>query len=142
MSTEFIAAKDLPVAEGDEVDVLCVENGELKRKEGASLGGSGGGNSDGSKLIHIKFFYDGNGGYTCDHTFGEIFDIYRTGEHLMYATINNELGDIGLERGYFYVTTYYMPDDDRITFVNPGNSSSLTVSNLGGGTTVYFYDGN
>ena len=38
MSTEFIAAKDLPVAEGDEVDVLCVENGELKRKEGASLG--------------------------------------------------------------------------------------------------------
>lgn len=36
---EFIPAKDLPVAEGDEVDVLCVENGELKRKEGASLGG-------------------------------------------------------------------------------------------------------
>ena len=39
MSTKFIAAKDLPVAEGDEVDVLCVENGALKRKEGASLGG-------------------------------------------------------------------------------------------------------
>lgn len=38
---EFIPAKDLPVAEGDEVDVLCVENGELKRKEGASLGGGG-----------------------------------------------------------------------------------------------------
>ena len=37
---EFIPAKDLPVAEGDEVDVLCVENGELKRKEGTSLGGS------------------------------------------------------------------------------------------------------
>lgn len=41
MSIEFIPAKDLPVAEGDEVDVLCVENGELKRKEGASLGGRG-----------------------------------------------------------------------------------------------------
>lgn len=39
---EFIPAKDLPVAEGDEVDVLCMENGELKRKEGASLGGGGG----------------------------------------------------------------------------------------------------
>lgn len=36
---EFIPAKDLPVAEGDEVDVLCMENGELKRKEGASIGG-------------------------------------------------------------------------------------------------------
>lgn len=36
---EFIAAKDLPVTEAEEVDVLCVENGELKRKAGASLGG-------------------------------------------------------------------------------------------------------
>lgn len=39
---EFIAAKDLPVAEGNEVDVLCMENGELKRKEGTSLGSNGG----------------------------------------------------------------------------------------------------
>lgn len=39
---EFIAAKDLPVTEAEEVDVLCVENGELKRKAGASLGGGGG----------------------------------------------------------------------------------------------------
>lgn len=36
---ELIPASELPVAEGTEVDVLCVENGELKRKEGASLGG-------------------------------------------------------------------------------------------------------
>ena len=36
---EFISAKDLPTTESNEVDVLCVEKGELKRKEGASLGG-------------------------------------------------------------------------------------------------------
>lgn len=36
---EFIAAKDLPVAEGDEVSVLCLEDGEMKQKPGASLGG-------------------------------------------------------------------------------------------------------
>lgn len=36
---ELIPASELPVAEGNEVDVLCVENGELKRKEGASLDG-------------------------------------------------------------------------------------------------------
>lgn len=36
---ELIPAAELPVANGDEVDVLCVENGELKRKESASLGG-------------------------------------------------------------------------------------------------------
>lgn len=46
---ELIPASELPVAEGDEVDVLCVENGELKRKEGASLGG--GNNAETSDLV-------------------------------------------------------------------------------------------
>ena len=42
---EFIAAKDLPTTEAEEVDVLCVDpsTGEMRRKPGASLGGSGGG---------------------------------------------------------------------------------------------------
>lgn len=39
---EFISAADLPTTEAEEVDVLCVENGELKRKAGATLGGGGG----------------------------------------------------------------------------------------------------
>ena len=30
---ELIPASELPVAEGAEIDVLCIENGELKRKE-------------------------------------------------------------------------------------------------------------
>ena len=37
----FISASELPITEGTEVDLLCVENGELKRKAGASLGDSG-----------------------------------------------------------------------------------------------------
>lgn len=40
---EFIAAKDLPITEAKEVNVLCVDNGELKLKEAANLGGSSGG---------------------------------------------------------------------------------------------------
>lgn len=36
---EFIAAKDLPEATGDEVSVLCLEDGKMKQKPGASLGG-------------------------------------------------------------------------------------------------------
>ena len=42
MSINLIPAADLPVTEAKEVDVLCVENGELKRKAGANLGGGGG----------------------------------------------------------------------------------------------------
>lgn len=39
---ELIAAKDLPITEAEEVSVLCVDNGELKQKPGASFGGGGG----------------------------------------------------------------------------------------------------
>ena len=38
---EFISAANLPTTETSEVDVLCVEKGELKRKSAASLGGGG-----------------------------------------------------------------------------------------------------
>lgn len=37
---EFISAKDLPITEAEEIDVLCVENGEMKRKPASGLGGN------------------------------------------------------------------------------------------------------
>lgn len=36
----FIPATDLPVAEGEEVSVLCLENGAMKQKPAKGLGGS------------------------------------------------------------------------------------------------------
>ena len=36
----FISATELPEATGEEVSVLCLENGEMKQKPGASLGGT------------------------------------------------------------------------------------------------------
>ena len=38
---EFIPASELPEAEGDEVSVLCLEDGELKQKPANGLGGGG-----------------------------------------------------------------------------------------------------
>ena len=35
----FIPATELPEATGEEVSVLCLENGEMKQKSGASFGG-------------------------------------------------------------------------------------------------------
>lgn len=37
---EFIAAKNLPVTEAEEVDILCVEDGELKRRPAKGFGGN------------------------------------------------------------------------------------------------------
>ena len=42
-NVEFISAAELPTTDAEEIDVLCVENGELKRKPAANLGGNGGG---------------------------------------------------------------------------------------------------
>lgn len=39
---EFISAANLPTTDAKEVDVICVEGDELKRKPGASIGGGGG----------------------------------------------------------------------------------------------------
>lgn len=39
MAENFIPANELPVAEGDEVSVLCLENGEMKQKPASGLGG-------------------------------------------------------------------------------------------------------
>ena len=43
----LIPAADLPLTEAKEVDVLCVEGGELKRKAAGNLGGGGG------YMIHV-----------------------------------------------------------------------------------------
>lgn len=40
---EFISANELPEASGEEVSVICLENGELKQKHSSNLSGSGGG---------------------------------------------------------------------------------------------------
>ena len=48
---EFISASELPTTEAEEVDVLCVEGGELKRKAGASLGGSNSSTPD--LVLHV-----------------------------------------------------------------------------------------
>lgn len=52
----FIPANELPVAEGDEVSVLCLENGELKQKAANGLGG--GGNPEYDLVIRITLAYN------------------------------------------------------------------------------------
>lgn len=51
---EFIPAKDLPEATSNEVSVVCLENGELKQKPGASLGGA-----SYDMKVRIWFEFDG-----------------------------------------------------------------------------------
>ena len=51
----FIPATELPEAEGDEVSVLCVENGELKQKAASGLGGGGSGSGSTNYDLAVRF---------------------------------------------------------------------------------------
>ncbi len=75
MSIEFISAKDLPTTEAEEVDVLCVEGGELKRKAGASLGG----NTEYDLSIRLRStgFEDGNLIIECELLSGSYDAVYE-----------------------------------------------------------------
>ena len=46
----FIAANDLPIAEGKNISVLCVENGEMKQKPATGLGGG--------NICYCAYMYD------------------------------------------------------------------------------------
>lgn len=75
---EFISASNLPTTEAEEVDVLCVENGELKRKAGATLGGGGG--SFTIKLTTENSTFDG-AQFICTDNFDELAKALESGCH-------------------------------------------------------------
>lgn len=69
----FIPAPELPEATGEEVSVLCIENGEMKQKPGASIGG---------KELDMRIRYN----FT-DGTYGLIDGTYQQ----VVSKINNDV---------------------------------------------------
>lgn len=129
----LIPANELPVAEGDEVSVLCLENGELKQKAASGLGG--GDNYD--AVIKVEEWYnevEDNSGVTFTLESGsyeglaEIINsgkppkvllhgnLYYGGEY-PYAEVLNcgvvEPGQINLKRMCCWV------DDQLLMYVHP-----------------------
>ena len=83
---EFISAANLPTTEAEEVDVLCVEGGELKRKPGASLGGGG------FTPIILKAEdapYQGSNGETLYFVSYELYKKLMNGEVIMPVVLKN-----------------------------------------------------
>ena len=75
----FISAAELPEATGEEVSVLCLENGEMKQKSGARLGGGGFMEVE-ITLSNFDFF---SGTVTFNKTYNEIKDAMEKGYFVM-----------------------------------------------------------
>lgn len=83
----FIPANELPVAEGDEVSVLCLEDGELKQKPGASLGG--GAVSQAPLLLDA----DSAEAYQDDPSYGdEALEAIKSGRNILVRVPNADGG--------------------------------------------------
>lgn len=90
---EFISAADLPTTEAEEVDVLCVENGELKRKAGATLGGGGGGSY--KVVLTPENFGESDGIAMCTDNYDELAKALESDldvSIIMSAELTEEVG--------------------------------------------------
>ena len=121
MSTKFIAAKDLPVAEGNEVDVLCVENGALKRKEGASFGGGGNSNNFDSPFVAITVTEHADGSFTSDFDYDAVNELFCAGKIMFVRVYDEELDTFGLRPTMFYAYKTMPSDWDWCVFKSAGD---------------------
>ena len=94
----FISATELPEATGEEISVLCLENGEMKQKPGASLGG-------GFMEVEITLsnfdFFDGT--VTFNKTYNEIKDAMEKGYFVMGWAKNQQFTGEEYQYNYGYL---------------------------------------
>ena len=136
----FISAAELPEATGEEVSVLCLENGEMKQKPGASLGG---GFMEVEITLSNSDFISGT--VTFNKTYNEIKDAMEKGYFVMGWAKNQQF--TGEE--YNYNNTYlkqmfpkYAADINggTIFFIFSNEYAYAYYIRADGTTGIYFYD--
>ena len=139
---EFIPASSLPTTEAEEVDVLCVENGELKRKAGATLGSGGGGSMEVDIVLSDSNFYSGTA--TFSKTYDEIKSAIDNGYFVIGWLRQNQFkGDVY----YHYSPGYMRPtfpkyaphiNGGTIFFISSNNEVASVYIQADGTTGLYF----
>ena len=124
----FIPANNLPVAEGDEVSVLCLENGEMKQKPANGLGG---GKADvvievtGSEDATIK-----SGSYN------EVVTKLQNGEMVTVDIIGTRSSDYGASKA---VSVSLSVDGGEVAILAYLGSSSMQHLYMGNNGEDYIY---
>lgn len=137
----FIPATELPQATGEEVSVLCLENGEMKQKPGASLGGGG--------FMEVEITLSGfdffSGTVTFNKTYNEIKDAMEKGYFVMGWAKNQQF--TGQEYQYYYaflkpMFPKYAADINggTIFFILTDNSAYAYYIRADGTTGIYLTD--
>ena len=138
----FISVTELPEATGEEVSVLCLENGEMKQKPANGLGG-GGFMEVGITLSGNDFF---SGTLAFNKTYNEIKDAMEKGYFVMGWAKNQQF--TGQEYQYYYgflkpMFPKYAADINggTIFFIFANNNDSYSYYIRADGTTgIYLTD--
>ena len=120
----FISAAELPEATGEEVSVLCLENGEMKQKPANGLGGG----EKPDMVITVTGYSNAvanNGNYTItEGSVDAVFAAFRAGRYpivkIRYYNGNNDAYTVLREEYNAYVYTYGEQLWISYTTLNPG----------------------
>ena len=132
----FISATELPEATGEEVSVLCLENGEMKQKPANGLGGGG--------FMKVEITLSGNdffsGTLTFNKTYNEIKDAMEKGYFVMGWAKNQQFTG----QDYQYCCNFLKPifpkyaadiNGGTIFFIFANNADSYSYYIRADGTT-------
>ena len=135
----FISATELPEATGEEVSVLCLENGEMKQKPGASLGGGG--------FMEVEITLSGtnfsSGTATFNKTYNEIKDAMEKGYFVMGWAKNQQFtGDVAYHYSFGYLKPMFPKyaaniNGGTIFFISTASSTATMYIQVDGTTGVY-----
>ena len=134
----FISATELPEATGEEVSVLCLENGEMKQKPANGLGG---GFMEVEITLSGSDFYSGTA--TFNKTYDEIKEAMGKGYFVMGWAKNQQFTG---EQQYHYSFSYLHPmfpkyaadiNGGTIFFISTESSTAAMYIQADGTTGVY-----
>ena len=120
----FISATELPEATGEEVSVLCLENGEMKQKPANGLGGG----ETPDMVITVTEYSNttaNNGNYTItEGSVDAVFAAFRAGSYpivkIRYYNGNNNAQTVLREEYNAYAYVYGEELQLAYTTLNPG----------------------
>ena len=124
----FISATELPEATGEEISVLCLENGEMKQKPANGLGGG----ETPDMVITVEGHSNtpvNNGNYTItEGNVDAVFAAFRVGRYpilkIRYHYGNNDAHAVEREEYNAYVCTYGEQLWFAYTTLNPDGGTS------------------
>ena len=135
----FISAAELPEATGEEISVLCLENGAMKQKPANGLGG---GFMEVEITLSENDFFSGTLAF--NKTYNEIKDAMEKGYFVIGWAKNQQF--TGLEYQYYYgflkpMFPKYAADINggTIFFIFANNSDSYSYYIRADGTTGILY---